>query len=567
MAALTGEAGAGKTVGLWVVQHWWSLPPLRARADKRSSPDKREYHTGERTDNNSPPVVLLGKDCPAWLPLCLDLTDRDNLDFNEVLRFALKNCTTLLRAIGSQSCTADLLFRYSRFDNLRWLLNSPILVLIDGCSALSTPQLRAASRAVRDLLFMGHGVIVAIRNIVEYPDDDGNMLGNEVRLRPMNRRQFEQLVERRLPESKILQQTVKDLLHVIDRPLSTLVRTPYLLDKICDLVDNMTDVASLNLYELMRAYVERRMLIFTGDNVRRTIHGWLPSLAFNRRASGVPQQLPPGPSYVTEAIQLGFIRSAGPSLEFEHDLLCDFFAAKYLADAIQDKGAHCLHELVKVKSELSSDWEDVFRMLAGLLWDERNSLPGEMVAYLHRVQPRLALSCLREFPREVIKNIPQAERVLGSVVSRINDRSESLLKDTSTSQRRKTMKELIDDAEALAFLDPRFMDLETDPSMMVDNMVDLVERSGHSTIRIGRYPVTNLEFARFVADGGYREERYWAELPHAWEWRAAKGIQHPALWDQLEFNGPNHPVVGVSVYEAIAYCHCCPVRSRTESIG
>lgn len=558
-AAMTGKAGAGKTVGLSVIQHWWSLPPLRANDEKWESGG---YDTAQHEENNSPPVVLEGKECPAWLPLCLDLTDRESPDLDKLLQFTLKNLGSSIMVDGSRSGAIDLISRYARFDNLRWLLNSPILMLLDGSDSLSRDQRRAASSAIRDHLPTDHGLIVAIRDVVGFPDEDGDLLGDEVRLRPMTRRQFEQLVERKLPHSETLQRQVKDLLHVIDKPLSAFVRTPYVLDKICDLVDSHPGVAGMNLYELMQAYVKRRMLLRPGGNVYRTVHEWLPILGFTCRKTGLPQQLPPGPSYETEASRLGFIRSADQPLQFEHDLLCDYFAAQHLAEAIQKNGVHNLDEFVTLKAELWWDWENVFRILAGRLRQKPSRLLGETIAYLHQIEPRLALSCLRELPKEEVRRIPQAEQVLNSVVSRIEDRFESILNRAPPGEHQDLMREIIADAEALGFLDPRIDDVQTDGSVLVDNMINLGSELNNSAVRIGRYPVTNLEFARFIADGGYREERFWDGLPHAWKWRIARSIQHPAFWDHLELNRPNYPVVGISVYEAIAYCNWL-----TEKVG
>jgi hypothetical protein len=42
--------------------------------------------------------------------------------------------------------------------------------------------------------------------------------------------------------------------------------------------------------------------------------------------------------------------------------------------------------------------------------------------------------------------------------------------------------------------------------------------------------------------------------------------QAPAYWDDSRFNQPGQPVVGVSVYEAEAYCRCCP-RSASGPCG
>jgi formylglycine-generating enzyme required for sulfatase activity len=129
---------------------------------------------------------------------------------------------------------------------------------------------------------------------------------------------------------------------------------------------------------------------------------------------------------------------------------------------------------------------------------------------------------------------------------------------------------------------------------------------------IGRYPVTRAEYACFVADHGYRDERWWqTERARAWlrgeldnealeawvqQWRSIKAnpslmqqwgwserrirawdtffldleegeirawaskvigersMDWPAYWDDERFNNPSQPVVGVNWFEANAYC-------------
>ena len=65
------------------------------------------------------------------------------------------------------------------------------------------------------------------------------------------------------------------------------------------------------------------------------------------------------------------------------------------------------------------------------------------------------------------------------------------------------------------------------------------------------YPVTNDQFARFIQEGGYDQEKFWSQ--EGWKWKQGEGVTQPQYWGDSKWNQPDHPVVGVSGYEAEAF--------------
>jgi len=73
-----------------------------------------------------------------------------------------------------------------------------------------------------------------------------------------------------------------------------------------------------------------------------------------------------------------------------------------------------------------------------------------------------------------------------------------------------------------------------------------------SAFQISRYPVTNAQYRAFVEDGGYTAKEYWDA--EGWKWKAQNKVAGPETYGGW-FDLPNHPVVGVSWYEAAAFCN------------
>jgi len=96
-------------------------------------------------------------------------------------------------------------------------------------------------------------------------------------------------------------------------------------------------------------------------------------------------------------------------------------------------------------------------------------------------------------------------------------------------------------------------------------MVPLRQAQIRMPYRIARYPVTNADYARFLAANGldgYDPARpWWTEHGRAYLRPGSARfpgepaqLRHPRFWAVARYNGPLQPVVGVSWYEATAYC-------------
>ena len=66
------------------------------------------------------------------------------------------------------------------------------------------------------------------------------------------------------------------------------------------------------------------------------------------------------------------------------------------------------------------------------------------------------------------------------------------------------------------------------------------------------YEVTNAEYRQFIEAQGYQTQTYWSEP--GWDWLQNQERQQPSYWENEELNQPEQPVVGVTWYEADAYC-------------
>ncbi len=76
--------------------------------------------------------------------------------------------------------------------------------------------------------------------------------------------------------------------------------------------------------------------------------------------------------------------------------------------------------------------------------------------------------------------------------------------------------------------------------------------------QIGKYPVTNTEYERFIEAGGYQDKRFWTAA--GWQEMGEKQNE-PRYWQDPRFNKPNQPTIGLGWYECVAYCRWLSVET------
>ncbi len=98
----------------------------------------------------------------------------------------------------------------------------------------------------------------------------------------------------------------------------------------------------------------------------------------------------------------------------------------------------------------------------------------------------------------------------------------------------------------------------------LDEWVEIPADSLEYAFKIGKYPVANHQYRRFVDDGGYERDRGWfsdeaqREILEVW----GKWPDGPGLENNPAYNRATQPVVGISWWEAAAYAAWLTVRLR-----
>ncbi len=251
------------------------------------------------------------------------------------------------------------------------------------------------------------------------------------------------------------------------------------------------------------------------------------------------------------------------SVKFYHFLLQEYFAARqmiiqdptnliplwrwpWLETEMPTVPQDGTHHLI-LPPPPATGWEETTILAAGLVEND-----DQFLSQVLAVNPVLAARCLYEGKIKVDSQMLQ--RVFDALIQTVASPEIALRVRIAAGQ-------------ALGRLgDPRLGEMVTIPAGPFLMGVDHLEVASHpqhevvlAAYQIGKYPVTNTEYQHFRDAGGYEDIRWWTEMGWAQKNQEDWSAQ-PRYYGR--FAEPNAPVVGISWYEAVAYCRWLSAETR-----
>ncbi len=222
-------------------------------------------------------------------------------------------------------------------------------------------------------------------------------------------------------------------------------------------------------------------------------------------------------------------------------------------------------------AKLPSSFKEYHRLFAadGLPKKERQNLPNILVIedYLSTVRNRV-LDYLES------TTIEQQERLWRWLIQHESQHNETAAFLWQLHLQRNNQNSLINFdllnplASSQNFTFDEMVKIESGEFVIGSNDIEALdnERPAHkiylSTYWIDRFPVTCKQYSQFMSAGGYQKRQYWSDA--GWQWLQHNPVSQPLYWSNST-DWDDHPVCGVSYYEAQAYAKFVGKRLPTEA--
>ena len=253
----------------------------------------------------------------------------------------------------------------------------------------------------------------------------------------------------------------------------------------------------------------------------------------------------------------------GESLRFHHRLFREYLAACRLTkDNVSIEKV--LGRLWRKRQLTDPAWLDVVQLMPGALNNaDKAKAMGTYLAGLADKYPVRRGELLATLVATIVesKNLFRLYDIPAAVAKAVDDyENEGMHWDTATRMLLLESIGWLGDPRPDAWDIKYWKQFQTGPFTMGDRKAHGAEpRHTEEIVEnfwLARFTVTNREYAAFMEGGGYSERRHWTS--EGWEWLQAKCAEidnQPSFWNNPSLNKPNQPVVGISWYEAQAYCN------------
>ncbi|MFN8470274.1 MAG: SUMF1/EgtB/PvdO family nonheme iron enzyme [Caldilineaceae bacterium] len=247
---------------------------------------------------------------------------------------------------------------------------------------------------------------------------------------------------------------------------------------------------------------------------------------------------------------------SGGQVRFVHQLLQEYFAAVAWYKQVE-RGAP-LRRYWRRGWAAPSGWEETAVLLAGLLLDMT-----PFVESLLPVNPPLAARCIA-----VSGGLRPAGVVIGKVQNALveiatgehvpvveRNAAGNALNDVGDPRPGVGVKDGVPDIVWCSVPAGEFLMGSTNATDEMASDDEMPQHVVHvAEYAIGKYPVTNAQYQAFVDDGGYTDKWHECWTRAGWKWKEEQGCQGPRRYGG-DYDLANHPALGVSWYEALAFCN------------
>jgi formylglycine-generating enzyme required for sulfatase activity len=300
-----------------------------------------------------------------------------------------------------------------------------------------------------------------------------------------------------------------------------------------------------------------------------------------------------------EEIDSGIVAGRGENIRFWHLTFQEYLAAKTVSGLRENKQIRLLLGRKAPKKLYRPEWREVVLLLAGILFGpDADRVDGLVEAMLDD----LLDPATPGGQQSQLADQAQCAGLLGAIVRDLapyryrpaDPRYDRLMKNVmaifdTEGSRTVPVETRVAAAEALGRArDPRpGVDLRTDrpglPDIVWCDVPKGILMMGSASddeeayeeeygpagspfpvevqaFRLAAYPVTCAQFRPFVESDGYQNRLYWPQS--GWTWKEEYSITSPRFWDDGRWNVSNYPVIGVSWYEAVAWCRWLTRRLR-----